>query len=116
MRESQRQCVAALQPVLDALQTTPQWCTMDGAPDEALGHKSGDVYLRATFEPGGHSCDLYVYADEAGADVDGQWFIYERPDYQNDDVQLIGAYTRFIEHCLVGTPAREACKAARGAH
>ncbi len=112
MRKFQRQCVAALQPVLDAFDATPRWRTMDCVPDEALDHRSGDVYCRATFENGGHSYDLYDYTDEAGADVDGQWFIYERPDCRNDDRRLIGVFAGFVERCLSGIPANEAYKAA----
>ena len=110
MREFQRQCVAALQPALDVLEVTPRWRTVECKPDESVGHVPGDVYCQTKFEHAGHIYDLYVYTDEAGADVDGQWFIYERPDCQCDDARLTSAFTRFIERCLSGTPAKEAYK------
>ena len=112
MRDFQRQCLATLQPVLGALVVEPQWHAVECEPNEVLGHEAGDVYCRAEFEHGGHSYDLCVYTDEAGAHVDGRWFIYERPDCKNEDLRLIAAFTRFIEYCLSGTPAKDAYRLA----
>ena len=112
MREFQRQCLAALEPVLDVLKTGPRWHTVKCGPNEAIKHEPGDVYCRAQFEHAGHSYDLYVYPDEAGAHVDGRWFIYERSDCQNEDLRLIAAFTRFIKYCLSGTPAKRAYRRA----
>jgi len=115
MRDFQRQCLEALQPVLDALIADPQWHAVECQPNDALGHQPGDVYCRAEFQHAGHSYDLYVYIDEAGANVDGRWFIYERPDCKNEDSRLIAAFARFIEQCLSGIPAHEAYRLARRA-
>ena len=112
MRDFQRQCLTALEPVLDVLDTEPRWQAVECEPNEALKHDPGDVYCRAQFEHADHSYDLFVYTDEAGAYVDGRWFIYERPDCQNEDLLLIAAFTRFIEYCLSGTPAEQAYRLA----
>ena len=114
MREFQRRCLSALGPVLGALETDVRWEHVECAADEDFGHIAGDVYCRARFEHAGHSFDLYVYTDEAGAYVDGQWFIYEWPDFKDEDSRLIKTFVRFIGACLVGTPADQSYDLARG--
>ena len=112
MRDFQRRCLLALEPVLDALEAEPRWQVVECQADEAIDHEKGDVYCRTGFEHAGHSYDLYVYTDEAGAHVDGKWFIYERPDCKDEDARLIEAFARFIEYCLAGTSAKDAYRLA----
>ena len=73
--------------------------------------EAGDVYCQTKFQHAGYTYGLYVYTDEAGADVDGRWFIYEWPEFPNDDHGLISTFARFVESCLSGIPAKEAYKA-----
>lgn len=112
MRPFPRQCLIELRSALEGLSRELLWDAVECAPDSALGHEAGDVYCRAQFEHAGRSYDLYVYTDEAGANVDGQWFIHERWDCENDDAYLISAFVRFIQYCVSGTAPGRAYRLA----
>ena len=71
-------------------------------PSAAIGHEPGDVYLRTIFIASGRSFDLYVYTNEAEANVDSRHLCFELPDFEHDQMRLRKAYVWFLARVLAG--------------
>lgn len=76
-------------------------------PNPAIGHESGDVFLRTTFSVAGRSFDLYLYTNEAEANVDSHYLAFELPDFDHDEIRLQEAYVWFLNRAFAGADVIE---------
>ena len=67
--------------------------------DPGLLTQENDVYLKGSFERGGHVFKLYIYNDEAGFFLDEGWKILESQDYE-DSEELIRKYVEVLRSHL----------------
>ena len=98
MTDFQKQCHEALQAVFDAYDIAPNFETF---PDSTLVVEDNQTYLRAELTHSGRYYDVYIYADEAGADIGGNWYIFETQDFPEPN-SLIASFAAFMERCLAG--------------
>jgi hypothetical protein len=79
-----------------------------GAPVRAADEPR---YLHAQVNTGTRQLDAYIYSEEAGANVDKSWFLFERRDHQDPD-SLRASFVGFVDLCLRGEPVLDAYRAA----
>jgi hypothetical protein len=68
-------------------------------------------YLHAQVSTPSRQLDAYVYSDEAGANVDKSWFLFEQRDHGGPE-RIRPIFIRFIDLCLAGESAPDAYRLA----
>jgi len=113
MRPFQRHAKADLERLADLHGIRLDFEVVECKPDPSLGHEEGDVYLRTQFERAARHYDVYLYTDEASLSVEGEWLMFEVPDYQNDENRLRATVIDFIRLSLDGWDVDRALAEAR---
>jgi hypothetical protein len=68
-------------------------------------------YLHAQVNTGTRQLDAFIYSEEAGANVDKSWFLFETRDLPDSD-QLREGFIGFVDLCLSGESAPDAYRTA----
>ena len=79
-----------------------------GAPVRAADEPR---YLHAQVNTGTRQVDAYIYWEEAGANVDKSWFLFEQRDHADAD-RLRATFVGFVDLCLQGESAPAAYRLA----
>ena len=72
------------------------FATVPVATDAMLDHRPGDVYLTTSFERGTSRYEIYIYKDEAGVMINGNWTAFELPDWDSDREVLLGGFLEYL--------------------
>lgn len=76
--------------------------------DGAVNERSH--YVRSLFRAPCGLVEIYAYVDEASAQIDGHWFVFDRPRHATDDA-LIAALVAFARRVLAGDSPVDAIRA-----
>lgn len=109
----QRSCRERLDATFAAHRVTPLYSHVPYDAGAPVRPADAPQFLHARIHSGERQLDAYVYADEAGANVDKSWFVFERGDH-TDPSHLTDVFIRFVDLCLKGEPPVDAYRAARG--
>ena len=89
------------------------YSTFDCEPNEQIGHKVGDVYIKASIKKNGLVITVYIYTDEASTEIKNHDFMFELPDHKKDSSLLGKVLIDFIKLCLDGEGPIKALEMAR---
>lgn len=59
------------------------------------------LYVRSLFRAPCGLVEIYAYLDEASAQIDGHWFVFDRRRHATDDA-LVAALAAFVSRVLEG--------------
>ncbi len=67
-------------------------------------------YVRSLFRAPCGLVEIYAYVDEASAQIDGHWFVFDRRSHETDDA-LVAALAAFVSRVLAGDSPVDAIRA-----
>ncbi len=80
--------------------------------DESAGRSDAQArYLRTQALHAGRFYDLYAYDAEAGAQIENNWYLFERRLFRDQEA-LVRALGRFVRGCLAGESPVDAYREA----
>jgi hypothetical protein len=71
-----------------------------------------DLYIRSLLPTGSGNAELYAYADEASAQIEGNWYVFDKRTFPDQDA-LISAFGEFARRCASGEAPLHAFRAVQ---